>query len=145
MDRSKAEAIVRDHANPLKDFLGLTDWKVAWNVRSIAGDFTMVCDSSDYAYKQASVDVDDRGYDDEAQILDGMFHEFCHVIHASFSHYRKTSEALHPDVTNPVIRVEQVAWSYAAEGFVLRMEWLWRNHLRALYLDQVTRPEAAHR
>ena len=44
-----------------------------------------------------------------------------------------------------VIRVdseeaESSIWIHASETAILRMEWLWRNHLRKIYLEEFTEP-----
>lgn len=139
MDQSQLEALVLAHAEPLKQFLGLDDWKIYYEFKRIATGEWAVCDTSDLDYKMATITVDMDGATADQQVIDSMFHELAHVLHADFTNYRLTSEALCSPITDQVQRVERRAWKHAAEGFVLRMEWVWRNHLRDAYLDSFTR------
>jgi hypothetical protein len=140
MDKRKFREVILYHGNPLAEFMGLTDWHINVQCESIASDHSMLCDTSALDYRMALITADPEKYDTEDEILRGIYHEYCHILHEGFSNYRLTSQALHEEITNQISRVEQRAWTHAAEGFVMRMEWIWRNHLRDLYLDHITRP-----
>ena len=141
MDRSAVETLSCTHVDPLRDFLGLTDWRITTDHCSIAGDNTLMSvDVNRHSYQRALIAIDYRWIDTEEEYLDHLAHEMGHILHADFYGVEDTVKASIDPEDASTVRVIEHAMRHAAERFVLRFEWLWRNHLRERYLEQMTKP-----
>lgn len=134
-DRSIVRAFCHVHVQRMVDFLGVCDWRVDWELHRLQGnDIGSIQILPDY--HRATITFDMDHLEDDQDMLDVIFHEVAHILVSKF------------DVARDIIIQGEVmeggqrrAWTHAGEQTLCRLEWLWRNHLRSLYLDGFTRSD----
>lgn len=135
MDHSIAREFVAEHIHRMREFLGLSDWRIWWTFgRLDDGTHAQITIYEDY--QKATVTFDIEHPDDDRDLLDTIFHELAHILVSKFDVARDIIIE-GDDYSGPMRR----AWTHAGEQTVCRMEWIWRNHLRDQYIEEYTRPE----
>ena len=135
MDHSTALDVIRQHGPFLADFLGLTDWRINFEVRRIEDRDTFASVTYSVDYRTATVLIDPQKIIDDSHAIDGLFHELAHLLNAPFGIYRNSFRSCVDSE-----EAESSIWIHASETAILRLEWLWRNHLRKIYLEEFTEP-----
>jgi len=80
MDLSKAKAIVKEAAKPMKMALGLHDWKLEIEWRHLEG--VMAKCRALPAERMACIEFDNDAHGTKKDLLETLLHELLHCVHA---------------------------------------------------------------
>ncbi len=136
MDQSKAKEIVEANLPSLTKAFGVDRWQISIKFGPCTNPKLVGSCENSLPYNSATIEIDPHKTEDEADLLDTLRHELCHIVLAPFDLYR--ARYLHTVEERSVqANQEGSIWEWAIEQAVIGLQRMWAGAL------EYSKPDAA--